>query len=472
MSKLVFGGETLITATELDAKGYQDSSAVAGAIATAVDGLATDASVETAIASAVVGLATDASVASAIASATEGIATNASVASAIETAVAGLATDASVEAAIETAVAGLATNASVEAAIASATEGLVSDASLQEALADVSVDLTGYATDASVESAIASATAGFQTAADVSAAINGAGFLTEVSVGSFATPASDPSFAKKADFSFNDTAQSWGHTVNGNSVYVCAQADCWDTPYGDYTAVKFKAYYSPEEGPQSAYYIGYAGGEMGETFIPLVSFAAHSGGTADIAVDMGGWTSDFYRQKATVNTAEGVQIVWPELTAADYDSENSRLDASKNWAYIIFPYKYYTLYIEGEEAWGDAPNAPYFLQMGNGKVEAYFDFTPGQAAGNALDSRITEVVNAMDLDVDTTAIDASISALDASIVAINSAGYQTASDVSAAINNAVSDKVTTSELSNYYTKTEVDNKVSVLSDLETYLASI
>lgn len=368
MSKLIFGGETLITATELDAKGYQDSSAVAGAIATAVDGLATDAS---------------------------------------------------------------------------------------------------------VASAIASATAGFQTAADVSAAINGAGFLTEVSVGSFATPASDPSFGNKVDFSFNETGQSWGHSVNGNSVYVCAEANYWDTPYGDYTAVKFKAYYSPEEGPQSAFYIGYTSGdEMDQTFVPLVTFAAHSGGTADITVPMDGWNQEYYRQKATVNTTEGVQIVWPELTAADYDSENSRLDASKNWAYIIFPYKNYKLLIEGEEAWGDAPNAPYFLQMGNGKVEAYFDFTPGQAAGNALDSRITEVVNRMDLDVDTTAIDASISALDASIVAITNAGYQTASDVSAAINNAVSDKVTTSELSNYYTKTEVDNKVSVLTDLETYLASI
>ena len=345
MSKLVFGGETLITATELDAKGYQDSSAVAGAIATAVDGLATDAS----------------------------------VASAIETAV------------------------------------------------------NGLATDASVEAAIASATAGFQTAADVSAAINGAGFLTEVSVGSFATPASDPSFAKKVDFDFYDPAQSSGHTVNGKSVYVCAEANYWDTPYGDYTAVKFKAYYSPEEGPQSAYYIGYTSGdEMDPTFVPLVTFAAHSGGTADITVPMDGWNQEYYRQKATINTAEGVQIVWPELTAADYDSENSRLNASKNWAYIIFPYKNYKVLIEGEEAWDAAPNAPYFLQMGNGKVEAYFDFTPGQAAGNALDSRITEVVNGMDLDVDTTAIDASISALDASIVAINNAGYLVAQNITKA----------------------------------------
>lgn len=361
MSKLVFGGETLITATELDAKGYQDSSAVAGAIATATEGLATDAS----------------------------------VASAIETAV------------------------------------------------------NGLATDASVEAAIASATAGFQTAADVSAAINGAGFLTEVSVGSFATPASDPSFGNiMVPFNHNNyQASSWGHSLNGVQLYVTNIAEGnygeWD---GNIQAIKFKAYYEPEEAQAVPFHIGYTSGDMGETFVPLVSFGTHTGGTADITVDMnqygqGDWTKEFFRQKATVNAAEGVQIVWPELTAADYDNYNSKLDPTKNWAYIYFPYKYYTLYIEGEDDGnGNAPNTPYFLDLDTDadQVEMYMNFTPGQAAGNALDSRIEQVVNGMDLnvDIDTAAIDASISALDSSVSAIN--GSVSALDASInAINSAM-----------------------------------
>lgn len=345
MSKLVFGGETLITATELDAKGYQDSSAVAGAIATAVDGLATDAS----------------------------------VASAIETAV------------------------------------------------------NGLATDASVEAAIASATAGFQTAADVSAAINGAGFLTEVSVGSFATPASDPSFGNKVKFNNNPGGDyqpaDYGHYLNGKHLWVIGYGEGRNDIVSDTQAVKFKAYYSPEEASNATpFHIGYTTGDMGETFVPLVTFAPHTGGTADITVPMDGWNQEYYRQKATINTEEGVQIVWPEMSAADYDSNNGRLDPSKNWAYIYFPYKYYQLYIDGEEDnSGNKPNFAYQLEVPDGiegdSVLFYQTFTPGQAAGNALDSRIEQVVNGMDLnvDIDTAAIDASINALDASINAINSA---------------------------------------------------